>query len=353
MNAAAASASSQRTRAARRAIALWLLACCAMIFVMVVIGGLTRLTHSGLSMVEWKPVTGFLPPMTEAAWERAFANYRQFPEYRELNYGMTLAEFKSIFWFEFVHRVWGRAIGVVFLLPFLWFLLRGRIDRWLAPRLVVMFALGALQGGLGWYMVRSGLIDRPDVSHYRLTAHLGAAFLIYGYMFWIALGLLSPPRAGAGAGLARWAIGLAALVVVTALSGGLVAGLDAGFSYNTFPLMDGRLIPEGMLDMKPAVVNLFDNRITVQFDHRVLAIGVALFAPALWFAARRAPLPPRARVACHALLAVVALQVGLGVSTLLSVVWLPLAAAHQAGAMVLFTVALWLVHELRPARAPA
>jgi len=189
----------------RRAVALWLLLCCAMIFAMVVLGGVTRLTHSGLSMVEWKPVTGFLPPMSESAWEDAFAKYRQYPEYREINAGMTLDEFKSIFWLEFIHRVWGRAIGVVFLLPFLYFLVRKRIDRWLAPRLALIFVLGALQGVMGWYMVKSGLVDRPDVSQYRLTAHLLAAFVIYGYILWVALALLHPgeTRAAGGQGARR------------------------------------------------------------------------------------------------------------------------------------------------------
>ena len=338
---------------ARRVIALWLLVCCAMIFAMVVIGGLTRLTHSGLSMVEWRPLTGLLPPLSAAEWEQAFAGYRQYPEYRALNDGMTLAEFKTIFWLEYVHRLWGRAIGVVFLAPFLYFLVRGRIERTLAPRLVAMFVLGGLQGLLGWYMVKSGLVDRPDVSHYRLAAHLGAAFLIYGYVFWVALGLLFRERAAEGEarlrGLRRFALAVAALVVVTVLSGALVAGLDAGFSYNTFPLMDGRLVPDGMLAMQPAAANFLDNVITVQFDHRALAVTTAIMSVIAWAWARRAPLPARAALAFRALLAAALLQVALGIATLLSVVALPLAAAHQAGALVLFTAVLWVLHELRGA----
>ncbi len=338
---------------ARRAIAIWLLVCCAMIFVMVVLGGLTRLTHSGLSMVEWKPLTGFLPPLTAAEWQAAFDNYRQYPEYRKLNLGMTLAEFKSIFWLEFLHRLWGRAIGVVFLAPFLYFLFRRRIDRQLGAKLVAMFVLGGLQGVLGWYMVKSGLVDRPDVSQYRLAAHLGAAFLIYGYIFWVALGLLSPktaPGGGRRAALRRLAFWFAVLIVVTVLSGALVAGLDAGFAYNTFPLMDGRLVPHGVLAMEPLVANFFDNAITVQFDHRVLAIAAAVFAVVLWLMARRSPLGGRAALAFDVMLMAVAVQVALGIATLLTVVALPLAAAHQAGAMVLFTAVLWVVHELRGSR---
>ncbi len=342
----------------RRAVALWLLLCGAMIFAMVVLGGVTRLTHSGLSMVEWKPVTGFLPPMTESAWEDAFAKYRQYPEYREINAGMTLEEFKSIFWLEFIHRVWGRTIGVVFLLPFLYFLVRKRIDRWLAPRLALIFVLGALQGVMGWYMVKSGLVDRPDVSQYRLTAHLLAAFVIYGYILWVALTLLHPEKTRAaedrGARRVRrltWTLFI--LVSITVASGGLVAGLDAGFAYNTFPLMDGRWIPEDILRLHPVLTNLFDNPITVQFDHRVLAVTTALVAVALWVASqgvnRSATLGRRARLWIHGVLAATALQVALGLTTLLTVVALVPAAAHQAGALVLFTTVICALHALRAA----
>lgn len=338
--------------AAHRSIAVWLIVCCAMIFVMVMLGGLTRLTHSGLSMVEWKPLTGLLPPLSAAEWEAAFAKYRQYPEYQKINAGMTLGEFKSIFWLEFVHRLWGRAIGVAFLVPLLYFLLRRRIGWSLAPKLVAIFVLGGLQGLLGWYMVKSGLVDRPDVSQYRLTAHLGAAFLIYGYILWVALGLLFPAptaRAANVGTLYRLVIGFAALVAVTVLSGALVAGLDAGFAYNTFPLMDGRLVPRDVLAMEPLAANFLDNVITVQFDHRILAISVALFGALLWLVARPMPLHRRAALALDVLLLAVAVQVALGIATLLTVVALPLAAAHQAGAMLLFTATLWLLHELRGA----
>ncbi|MEE2980442.1 MAG: COX15/CtaA family protein, partial [Pseudomonadota bacterium] len=196
----------------RHRIAFWLLICCAMVFVMVVLGGVTRLTHSGLSMVEWQPVTGILPPLTDAEWQAAFERYRQYPEYQKLNRHMDVDGFKSIFWLEFIHRLWGRTIGVVFALPFLWFWWRGAIDRRLAPKLVFMFVLGGLQGLMGWYMVKSGLVDRPDVSQYRLTAHLALAFLVYGYMLWVALGLLF----AGGAAARRGPHGLA--MVVTAMA---------------------------------------------------------------------------------------------------------------------------------------
>ena len=329
----------------RRRIAFWLLICCAMVFVMVVLGGVTRLTHSGLSMVEWQPVTGILPPLNDAEWQAAFERYQQYPEYRKLNSTMDVDGFKSIFWLEFIHRLWGRTIGVVFALPFLWFWWRGAIDRRLAPKLVVMFVLGGLQGLMGWYMVKSGLVDRPDVSQYRLTAHLALAFLVYGYMLWVALGLLFAGDSRGRRGPHGLAMAVTALAAVTIMSGGLVAGIDAGFIYNTFPLMDGRLVPDGLFEMAPLVINAFENATMVQFNHRILAIATALAAAGLWLASRRNRLAGRARLAANTMLIVVALQVTLGIATLLTVVAVPLAAAHQAGAMVVFTALLWLVYE--------
>ena len=338
------------TQRRHRAIAFWLLVVAAMVFTMVVIGGVTRLTHSGLSMVDWKPVTGWLPPLTESEWRAAFQQYQQFPEYREVNAGMTLGEFKGIFWLEFIHRVWGRLIGVAFAVPLLVFLLKGWVDRRLAPKLVVMFVLGGLQGVLGWYMVKSGLVDRPDVSQYRLTAHLGAALLIYGYMLWVAFGLLAPDSRPTPRHLSRFAAALVALVFLTALSGGLVAGLDAGFAYNTFPLMDGELIPEHLFPLKPLYLNFFEDVTTVQFTHRLLATSTATLVVVFWFAAAKAPLEGRARLATHALLVAAATQVTLGITTLLLIVPVPLAAAHQAGAVVLLSAALWAAFEVRQPR---
>jgi len=316
----------------------------------VVLGGVTRLTGSGLSMVEWKPLLGWLPPFTEADWQALFDKYRQFPEYQKKNIGMTLAEFEGIFWLEYLHRLLGRLIGVAFLLPFLWFLVRRRIDRRLLPRLVLLLALGGLQGLLGWYMVKSGLVDRPDVSQYRLAAHLGLAVLIYGVMIWLALSLLLARPAAAAPGLRRAALGVAALVLLTLLSGALVAGLDAGFVYNSFPLMDGRLLPAGYWRLGAA--SPFEDIATVQFHHRWLAVLTFLAVVALWLYARGFELGPRARLAAHLVLAAAALQVALGIATLLSVVAIPLAAAHQAGALALFTMALWFVFETG-AKSPA
>ncbi|MEE8189721.1 MAG: COX15/CtaA family protein [Kiloniellales bacterium] len=334
-----------------RAIGLWLLVCCAMIFAMAVIGAITRLTESGLSIMEWAPVSGVLPPLSQGEWERVFALYRDIPEYQEQNAGMTLAEFRTIFWWEYIHRLWGRLIGLVFLLPFLWFLLRRRVRRGLTPHLAAMFLLGGAQGGLGWFMVASGFAERTDVSQYRLVAHLGAAVLIYGYILWIALGLLLPapaPGRPARAGTLRAGlIAFAGLVLVTLASGGFVAGLNAGLVYNTFPLMDGELVPGGYARLSPWAVNLFENEIAVQFNHRVLALVTLAAALGLWLGSRRLDLAQGARSACALLPAMAVVQVGLGVSALLLVVPVWLGALHQAGALLLFTLALWAIHRLR------
>jgi cytochrome c oxidase assembly protein subunit 15 len=335
-----------------RAVALWLLCCCAMIFAMAVIGAITRLTESGLSIMEWAPVSGALPPLSEAEWQRLFALYRQIPEYQEINRGMSLEEFKTIFWWEYVHRLWGRLIGIVFALPFLWFAIRRRLPRRLLAHLVAIFALGGAQGLLGWFMVASGFSDRVDVSQYRLTAHLVLALAIYAYVFRIAVALLVPaprassdPRAG---GLRRGTFLFVGLVFATIASGGLVAGLNAGLVYNSFPLMDGDWLPEGYGMMTPWLLNSFENVIAVQFNHRVLALTTALAGLGLWLGARRLDLAPAARTAFALLAAAVVLQAALGIATLLLVVPIWLAALHQAGAILVLTAAIWAHYRLRP-----
>ena len=331
-----------------RAVAAWLLACCALVFAMVVIGGVTRLTHSGLSIVEWQPIVGTLPPLDEAQWRDTFLKYQQTPEYKLVNRGMPLAEFKGIFWWEYFHRLLGRLIGVVFLLPLLWFALRGKIGRELVPKLVGIFVLGGLQGAMGWYMVASGLVDDPRVSQYRLAAHLGIAFLIYAAMFWVALDLLYPRAGGAAPrrGLLRAALGLAVLVFVMSLTGAFVAGIHAGRAYNTFPLMNGEWLPAGMFVIEPWYLNFFSNIPLVQFDHRLIAWLLAFLAPWFWWRARREQ-APRVRLGAHLLLAALAAQIALGIATLLLVVPVPLAAAHQAGALLVFAAALFTAHALR------
>lgn len=336
-----------------RPIAWWMLVCCALVFAMVVLGGVTRLTGSGLSMVNWKPVSGVLPPLTQSAWEREFEHYRKSPEYAYVNKGMSLDAFKGIFWFEYAHRLLGRLIGVVFLIPFLYFLVRRRIEASLVPKLVTMFALGGLQGLLGWYMVKSGLVDDPHVSQYRLAAHLALAVLVYAFMLWTALGLLyggggSEPRARSR--LATHTLILALAVFVTMMSGAFVAGLKAGFTYNTFPLMAGKLVPDGMWSVVPVYLNFFENVTTVQFNHRVIAIGTFLAIIALWVGARGLDLSRSQRLWLHATAIVAGIQVALGISTLVLRVPVSLAALHQAGAMVLLTVLLCLAYEARHSR---
>lgn len=333
-----------------RPVALWLLICCAAIYAMVVLGGVTRLTGSGLSIVEWEPVVGVIPPLSEQAWEAEFAKYRESPEYRKVNPNMTLAGFQSIYWLEYAHRLVGRSIGLLFLAPFLYFAFRRRIDRPLARALFGIFLLGGLQGVLGWYMVQSGLVHDPHVSPYRLAAHLGLAFLIYAALFRTALDLLLPrPQRHVAAlrPLRRRTALVTGLAFVTVLAGAFVAGLKAGFSYNTFPLMDGRWIPQGLFTLEPAWRNVFENVIAVQFNHRLLAISLLLAIAGLWLSARRYALPARTRLAFHAVFGLALLQVTLGIATLLLRVPIPLASAHQAGALALFTALLFAAHELR------
>ncbi len=329
-------------------VAAWLLACCALVFAIVVVGGVTRLTHSGLSIVEWQPILGTLPPMNEAQWIETFAKYKLTPEYRKVNQGMSLDAFKGIFWWEYFHRLLGRVIGFVFLLPLLWFWWRGRIDRPLALKLAGIFVLGGLQGAMGWYMVKSGLVDDPRVSQYRLTAHLSLALAIYAAMLWAALGLLyREPAAATAPALRGFAWIITTVVVYMAVTGGFVAGIRAGFAYNTFPLMNGHWVPPEMFMLDPWYANFFNNMATVQFDHRLGAWLLAVLVPWFWLQARREALTPRARLAVNMLLGMLALQIALGIATLLLVVPIPLAAAHQGGAVLLISAALLVNHALR------
>ena len=333
-----------------RAVATWLLICCGLVFAMVVLGGFTRLTGSGLSMVDWRPLMGILPPMSDAEWQRVFELYQQSPEFQKVNSAFGVADFKDIFWLEYLHRLLGRTIGIVFLVPFLFFYARGYIQRHEWPKYLLMFVLGGLQGLLGWYLVKSGLVDVPRVSQYRLTAHLLAAFIIYAYMFWVAMSLLFPSPTDARKH--PWygkTLALFTLVSVTVVSGGFVAGLKAGKIYNTFPMMGEHWIPPGLMGIEPFWRNFFDNMITAQFDHRVLAIATLLVVVVYWFKARSSDMPARARPAVNALLHTAILQVALGITTLLLAVPVVLGAAHQAVAMLLFTIALYLVHALRRA----
>ncbi len=327
-----------------RAVLWWLVCVAGLIVVMVLVGGATRLTDSGLSITEWKPIMGAIPPLNAADWQEAFDKYKLIPEYIEVNAGMSLAEFRFIFWWEWGHRFLGRLIGVVFLLPFLWFLARGAIPSRLKLPLIGMFVLGGLQGALGWYMVKSGLSGRVDVSQYRLAAHLGLAVLIYVFLVRIIL------REWRGEehddtfhALPRWvswsAFGLGLAVFLQIISGAFVAGMRAGLSHNTWPLIDGAFIPDGLFVMSPGWSNLFENALTVQFNHRILAYAITVWALLHAWQVLQQPSLGGRRSAVWLGGAVVA-QVVLGIATLLAAVPVHLGVAHQAGALAVLTVAL-------------
>jgi cytochrome c oxidase assembly protein subunit 15 len=322
----------------RRAIAAWLLLCALLVFAIVLVGGVTRLTRSGLSIVEWQPIAGVLPPLSPADWQSLFDRYRETPEFRLVNKEMTLEGFKSIFWWEYIHRLIARGIGLVFLLPLLWFQFTKRLDRRLAWSLWGIFALGAAQGAMGWLMVKSGLVDDPRVDHFRLAAHLGLALAIFSAELWLALQLLAPNPSRE-----RRALALPIVVFAMALSGALVAGLRAGYSYNTFPLMNGHLVPPGILLLEPWWQNLSTNMATVQFVHRSFFWLLVAAVPLAWWRYRDRP-------AAHALAGMFLVQGALGITTLLLRVPIGFGAAHQGGAVLLLGTALWLAHSARPAR---
>ncbi len=342
---------------APRAVAGWLLACCALVLAMIVVGGVTRLTHSGLSIVEWQPIVGTLPPLTDAQWMETFDKYRQTPEGRLVNHAMSLQDFKGIFWWEYVHRLLGRVIGLAFLVPLVWFAVQRRIRARLGLKLAGIFVLGGLQGAMGWYMVKSGLVDDPRVSQFRLTAHLGIAFLILGAMFWVAMDLLfprtrlaQPPAQQRARRLSFWVTGA---VVWMVLTGGLVAGIRAGKAYNTFPLMNGHWIPPEIFMIEPWWRNFFYNMATVQFDHRLGAWLLAVLVPLLWLRIRTSGAALRAQVSASVLLALIAVQISLGIATLLKAVPIGLGATHQGVAALVFMATLATNHALRRPQVPA
>jgi cytochrome c oxidase assembly protein subunit 15 len=331
------------------AVRVWLLAVAALVFLMVSVGGATRLTGSGLSITEWKPILGTIPPLSQADWADAFAKYREIPQYHHVNRGMSLDEFKAIFWWEWAHRSLGRLIGVAFFVPFVAFLVMGQIPRAMTGRLVGLFALGGLQGSVGWYMVASGLADRIDVSQYRLALHLALAIAIFGALIWVALSLDERESSAAATrpAYANGALALLLLVFLQIVLGAFVAGLKAGASYNTWPLMDGRLIPDGLGSMQPWYLNLFENALTVQYNHRLVAYALVLGVP--WHARSvlRDASDPRARLTAMLLAGAVLAQAALGIATLLAQVPLSLGLAHQAGAAAVFGLAVWHLYAVR------
>jgi heme a synthase len=337
----------------RRAVRVWLLAVAALMFATVVVGGATRLTESGLSIVEWKPVTGVVPPLDASAWQAEFDKYKTIPQYREHNAGMSLDEFKIIYWWEWTHRLLARLVGAAFLIPFLWFLWRGWIEAPLRARLWTIFALGAALGAVGWWMVASGLAERASVSQYRLAFHLTLACVIFAAIVWTAQGLVprapivAPLRVRAGA------VAVLGLVIVQIYLGALVSGLRAGLIYNTWPLIDGGLVPEGarLFFYSPLWRNLFENTLTVQFDHRVAAYALALLAVLHAADVARTLRGGAALTAALALASAVVLQAALGIATLIHQAPLALALLHQAMAMVVLAIAV--VHAERLERRPA
>ena len=328
-----------------RHVAYWLLICAGTIFGMILLGAVTRLTQSGLSMVDWHPVTGIIPPLTEADWQKEFFKYQQFPEYQKKNLGMGISEFKTIFLFEYFHRVLGRFIGMLFLLPFLFFYFTDRLRAGLTPKLVVLFILGGLQGVLGWYMVKSGLVDDPNVSQYRLTAHLGTAVVIYSAILWVAWSLLLKHteqlyklRAGA--------LATSCAIFLMILSGGLVAGTKAGYVYPTFPLMGNSFFPEELYSMTPVWLSAFEDLATIQFNHRIFAYFIVLLVSTFTFFALKSGPTGSAKRGILCMLAMMIIQVILGISTLVMNMPIALATAHQGGAILLLTASLFVTHSL-------
>jgi cytochrome c oxidase assembly protein subunit 15 len=332
-----------------RALRIWLAALAALIIAMILVGGATRLTDSGLSITEWKPIVGVVPPLSESDWNEAFASYKTIPEYTELKRGMSLEEFKTIYWWEWAHRFLGRLIGFAFFIPFAAFWIAGYIPRALLPKLLGLFVLGGLQGALGWYMVKSGLTLRTDVSQYRLAGHFGVALLILAYTLWLLFGLGREAWVSAKDRSAALVAGFVlALIFTQMLAGALVAGTDAGMGYNTWPLIDGAFVPRGLGEASPWYLNLFENPLTVQFEHRMLGYAVVLAAlgQLAWLALKGAAQPLIGSAFTLALFAL--LQAALGVWTLLLSVPIGLGLAHQAGAIAVFAVALyhfWLAHH--------
>ena len=335
-------------------VIIWLLTGCFLVFLMVVIGGITRLTHSGLSIVEWDLLMGTLPPLNAADWQELFQKYQQSPQYQLVNLHFNLEEFKSIFWWEYIHRLFGRMIGLVFFFPFLYFLVKKRFSKSLIKKLLIIFILGGFQGFLGWYMVKSGLVKDPQVSHYRLAAHLITAFISFGFTFWVALGLIYPRNSivpvfnKESFGTIKkltWVLFVA--IVIQIIYGALVAGLKAGMVYNTFPKMGEHWIAEGVTAMQPFWKNLLESVAGVQFLHRYLAYIVVIIVIVLWLKVRKSKLNNAQKSAVNFLGGTVIIQFLLGVFTLLYSVPIALGVIHQVGAFFLFAAAIYLLHQLR------
>ena len=327
----------------RRAVGVWLVCVAALIVAMLAVGGLTRLTGSGLSITQWDPIVGAVPPLSHADWMEAFHKYQLIPQYRFEHQGMTVEAFKGIFWWEWIHRFLGRFIGFAFFMPFVWFASTGAIGRKAWGRMLALFALGGLQGFVGWWMVKSGLEVRVSVSQYRLAIHLGVAVLLLGAILWVALEYLRPQLRARGGAAARIAYAFVGLAFAQMLLGAIVAGLHAGLVYNTWPLMNGRFGPEHPL--AHGWISFFEDPGLAQFDHRMVAYAVAIFAWIFWQWIRTHA--PSARRSADTVVIVTAVQIMLGIFTLLYQVPVALAALHQVTAALLFCAAVWQAYELR------
>lgn len=330
------------------ALVTWLFYGCFLIFLMVIIGGITRLTKSGLSIVEWDLVMGTLPPLNHEEWMVMFEKYKQFPEYKKLHYNFNLADFKSIFWWEYLHRLIGRIIGLVFIVPFIYFWIKGRISKSLMPKLLILFALGAFQGFLGWYMVKSGLVDKPYVSHYRLAIHLVAAFTTFAYTFWIALSEIYRHRQPIALQPSLKRLNIIFLIVlgIQIVYGAFVAGLKAGYVYTTWPKMGEQWIADGVTAMQPMYLNFLEGLAGVQFLHRYLAYVLVILVGIIWYKARRLNLEKAQKTGVNLLVAMVVIQVLLGIFTLIWAVPISLGVIHQAGAFILLAFNLFLLHRV-------
>jgi len=332
-----------------RQIIWWLSACALTIFGMILLGGVTRLTGSGLSMVEWRPIMGVVPPLTANDWQILFVKYQQFPEYKIINNGMSLGEFKKIFMYEYLHRMLGRLIGIMFVLPFIFFYVTGRTPKGLSPKLFIILMLGAAQGVLGWYMVQSGLTDDPRVSQYRLTAHLSNAVIIYSLIIWVTLDLLNRPDPQPAHLLLPSCL-ILALIFTMIVSGGLMAGTRAGYAYPTFPLMGDSFIPNEIYSMQPIWLSIFEDIATIQFNHRILAYFTTFAIMLFVIGALRSDISDAFKTGVKCISALITLQITLGISTLLLHVPTPLAAAHQSGAVALLTASIYITHTLYRAK---
>lgn len=333
-----------------RAVGLWLAISAGMVFTMMIIGAITRLTESGLSMVEWRPLIGAIPPLSEAEWLRIFDLYRATSEYQLANAGMSLSEFKEIFWWEYIHRVWGRLIGVVYAIPFFYFLFTKRLPAGQTHHYWILLFLGGMQGVVGWWMVKSGFVDRDDVSQYRLALHLSLAFIILAYLFWMAVSRLypiEPGRVPVKRSIRRLGAWAHVVIFTTVVSGAFVAGSNAGFIYNDWPFMNGKLLPDDFYSPEFGWISAFEEHGTIQFNHRILAYISLAYVSFVFLFSQKRDLGRRVRTAIAYLTIAIWLQAGLGITTLMTMIWMPLAVLHQAGAAIVFLLSVFLMYELR------